>query len=447
MSLSSRIIIRLTITTAIATGISYGWLYIKQSHVDSYLRQLTLVKQAREVSSYIELSPDGSVEVDLPAKLSEAYNSPGSRYRYAVRDDAGRIIVTSGRLIGPLPKLLNAEERKFYQYKADADDASVLGAAVRTDLGNKSFYTQVEQTLPMTRSLNAAVFNEFFMDGGWLQIPFLFALLAVSAWTLSRSLAPLKEMAMLAAKIEPGSSTLRLPSKGIPTEILPLVSSFNKALDRLDEGLTQQREFNANAAHQLRTPLAVLAANIDTMPDAAVAEKLRLDVQLMTRIVHQLLLVARLETLNIQLDESVDLCQAARQAAEGLGPIAISAGKTLEVDEPKVPVVILGNALVVNIAISNLIENAINHSPPGGGVRIRVTPSASVDVCDAGPGVPPQLREKVFQRFWRGESNTEGAGLGLSIVRRIMYALKGTVSVTDSPEGGAQFTLQFPAMA
>ncbi len=447
MSLSSRIIIRLTITTAIATGISYGWLYIKQSHVDSYLRQLTLVKQAREVSSYIELSPDGSVEVDLPAKLSEAYNSPGSRYRYAVRDDAGRIIVTSGRLIGPLSKLLNAEERKFYQYKADADDASVLGAAVRTDLGNKSFYTQVEQTLPMTRSLNAAVFNEFFMDGGWLQIPFLFALLAVSAWTLSRSLAPLKEMAMLAAKIEPGSSTLRLPSKGIPTEILPLVSSFNKALDRLDEGLTQQREFNANAAHQLRTPLAVLAANIDTMPDAAVAEKLRLDVQLMTRIVHQLLLVARLETLNIQLDELVDLCQAARQAAEGLGPIAISAGKTLEVDEPKVPVVILGNALVVNIAISNLIENAINHSPPGGGVRIRVTPSASVDVCDAGPGVPPQLREKVFQRFWRGESNTEGAGLGLSIVRRIMYALKGTVSVTDSPEGGAQFTLQFPAMA
>ena len=81
MSLSSRIIIRLTITTAIATGISYGWLYIKQSHVDAYLRQLTLVRQAREVSSYIELSPDGSVEVGLPARLSEAYNSPGSRYR------------------------------------------------------------------------------------------------------------------------------------------------------------------------------------------------------------------------------------------------------------------------------------------------------------------------------------------------------------------------------
>ena len=214
MSLSSRIIIRLTITTAIATGISYGWLYIKQSRVDSYLRQLTLVKQAREISSYIELSPDGSVELALPARLSEAYNNPGSRYRYAVRDNAGRIIVTSGRLIGPLPKLLDAEEREFYQYKSDADDASVLGAAIRKNLGNKSYFTQVEQTLPMTRSLNAAVFNEFFMDGGWLQIPFLLALLAVSAWTLSRSLAPLKEMATLAARDRAGKLDIAVAVEG-----------------------------------------------------------------------------------------------------------------------------------------------------------------------------------------------------------------------------------------
>lgn len=447
MSLSSRIIIRITIATVIATGVSYGWLYIKQSHVEAYLRQLTLVKQAREVSSYIELSPDGSVEVDLPAELSEAYNSPGSRYRYAVRDQAGRTVATSSRRIGPLPKLLDTENRELYQYKAEADNASVLGAAVRTDLGNKSYFTQVEQSLPMTRSLNAAVFNEFFMDGGWLQIPFLLTILAISALTLRTSLAPLKDMASLAAQIEPGRSTLRLPSKDIPKEILPLIVSFNKTLDRLDEGLTRQREFNANAAHQLRTPLAVLTANIDTMADADTAQRLRHDVQLMTRIVHQLLLVARLETSSVELDEPVDLCQSVRQAAENLGPIAISTGKTLEVDEPDVPVVILGNTLVVRIAISNLIENALNYSPPGRAVRIRVTSKASVEVCDSGPGIPLQLREKVFQRFWRGESSTEGAGLGLSIVRRIMHALKGTVSVTDAPEGGAQFTLQFAATA
>jgi signal transduction histidine kinase len=446
-SLSSRIIARLTITTVIAAAAAYGWLYIKQSHVETYLRQRTLVRQAQEVASYISLKSDGSIDVDLPPKLSEAYNNPDSRYRYAVRDDGGRVVATSGRRVGPLPRLLHAEARDIYEYQADAEKATMVGAAVQTEIGQRSFYTQVEQTLPMMQSLNATVFNEFFMDGGWLQIPFFFALLAISALTLRKGLSPVKEMANLAAKIDPGNSTLRLPTEGISAEILPLVTSFNRALDRLDEGLTRQREFNANAAHQLRTPLAVLAANIDTMPDSAVAARLRHDVQIMSRIVHQLLLVARLETLNVRLDEPVDLRFAARQAAENLGPVAISTGKTLEVDEPDEPVLIRGNAMVVNIAISNLIENAIKHGPSGSSVRIRVTSYFSIDVCDSGPGIPLEFREKVFQRFWRGESSGDGAGLGLSIVRRIMHALKGSVFVTKAPEGGAQFTLQFPATA
>ena len=443
MSLSSRIIARLTITTTIAAAVAYGWLYLKQSRVDTYLRQRTLVRQAQEISTYISMGPDGSVDLDLPSRLSEAYNSPGSNYRYAVRDEAGRIVATSGRHVGPLPSVFQPKDRNLYEYRADASDTRMLGAAIRTNIGQKVLFTQVEQNLPMTQSLNAAVFNEFFMDGGWLGIPFLLALLGTSAITVRRSLSPLRELAVLAAKIDAGNSTLRLPAARIPAEIALLVASFNRVLDRLDEGLTRQREFNANAAHQLRTPLAVLSANIDTMTDTTVAGKLRYDVELMSRIVHQLLLVARLETLNVPLDEPVDLCLAARQAAESLGPIAISMNKTLEVEEPPDPVLVRGNTLVVTIAISNLVENALHHSPTGKAVRIRVSPGASVEVCDCGPGIPAEFRERIFERFWRGESNKEGAGLGLSIVRRIMHALNGTVSVTNAPEGGAQFTLHF----
>lgn len=106
MSLSSRIIVRLTLTTLVATAVAYGWLYIKQSRVDAYLRERSLMRQAEEVSSFIEMLPDGSVDLNLPAKLSEAYNSPGSRYRFAVRDEAGRIVATSGRRVGPLPRLI-----------------------------------------------------------------------------------------------------------------------------------------------------------------------------------------------------------------------------------------------------------------------------------------------------------------------------------------------------
>jgi hypothetical protein len=222
ISLSLRVIVRLAGTIVAASAVSYGWLYIKQSRVESYLRQRALVRQAQEISSFISIGADGSVDLDLPAKLLEAYNSPGSRYRYSVRDEAGLVVAASGRRVGPLPRVMTSQDRNAYEYRADAGNADALGAAVRTGIGQKVFFTQVEQTLPMTQSLNAAVFNEFFMDGGWLQIPFLLALLGVSALTVRKSLSPLKELATLAAKIDPGSSTLRLPSSGIPAEILPL---------------------------------------------------------------------------------------------------------------------------------------------------------------------------------------------------------------------------------
>ena len=113
MSLSSRIIVRLTITTVVAAAVSYGWLYVKQSRVEAYLRERTLVRQAQEISSFISTSRDGSVYLDLPSKLSEAYNNPGSRYRYAVRDEAGRVVATSGRRVGPLPDFMQAQDHPY----------------------------------------------------------------------------------------------------------------------------------------------------------------------------------------------------------------------------------------------------------------------------------------------------------------------------------------------
>jgi signal transduction histidine kinase len=445
MSLSTRIIVRVTITTFVAFGAYYGWLYLKQSHVEGYLSERALVRQAQEISNFISVNDNGSIDFNLPSQLLEAYNSPGSQYRYAIRDEVGRIVATSNRRAGALPEFMPSQHHHTYEYISEDAGKRLVGAAFRTTIGQRTFTTQVEQTAPELQSLSAAVFNEFIIDGGWLGIPFLAALLGITALTVKKTLAPLDELANLAAQINPGTSEVRLPHIGVPREILPLVSSINKALDRLDDGLRRQQDFNANAAHQLRTPLAVLSANIDIMDDKIIAAKLRYDVELMSRIVTQLLLVARLETLNIRLDEQVELSSAVRNAAENLGPVAISMSKTIEVDEPAGQIFVRGNGPVIIAAVSNLIENALNHSLIGGIVRIRVTSTPSIEVHDSGPGIPPEMREKVFERFWRGENSKEGAGLGLSIVRRIMHALNGSVSVSDALGGGAQFTLVFPA--
>jgi len=440
-SLAHKIIQRLMITTLVGTGVAYGWLYLKATHVQSYLEQRALVQQAREISDFIAVGENGDVVLNLPPRLSEAYNSVKSSYRYAVRDEAGRIVAASGRGVGPLPLLSGGQRRTYEQ---NSGDSRVVGAAIETPVGQRTFTTQVEEIAPRFQSINAAVFNEFIADGGWLIIVFLLVQLGISVVTVRRGLLPLEELSALAGKISPGNSNIRLPRSGVPQEILPLVAAVNSALDRLDEGMQQQREFTANAAHQLRTPLTVLAANIDMMSDAALAAKLRHDVDLMSRIVTQLLLVARLENLNINVDEQVELRAMAREAAENLGPLAISAQKTLEVDAPAAPVFVRGNTHAVVAAVSNLIENALNHSPPGGAVKIRVTATPSIEVLDCGPGVPQHMREKIFERFWRGESSKEGAGLGLAIVRRIMRALRGDVSVADAPGGGAKFSLELP---
>jgi signal transduction histidine kinase len=443
MSLSRKIIKRLMITTLLGTAIAYGWLYIKATSVENYLEQRALTQQAREISDFLSINEDGTVVLNLSPRLSEAYNSVKSSYRYAVRDEAGRIVAASGRGVGPLPLFLGNQRRTYEQ---GSGDVRVIGAAVETTLGRRTLTTQVEQIAPRFQSINAAVFNEFVADGGWLIILFLLAQLGISVFTVRRGLLPLEELSTLAGKISPGDSDIRLPQVGVPQEILPLVAAVNSALDRLDEGMQQQREFTANAAHQLRTPLTVLAANIDMMRDAALAAKLRYDVDIMSRIVTQLLLVARLENLNISVDDKVELSSTAREAAENLGPLAISTHKSLEVDEPTTPVFVRGNTRAIVAAVSNLIENALIHSPPGGAVRIRVTSNPSIEVLDSGPGVPPDLREKIFERFWRGETSSEGAGLGLAIVRRIMRTLKGDVSVSDAPDGGARFCLEFPAL-
>jgi signal transduction histidine kinase len=442
MSIAWKIIIRLALTTLVATAVAYGWLYVKAARVHDYLDQRALVQQAREISDFIAVSAAGAFELNLPARLSEAYNSPKSNYRYAVRDEAGRIVATSGRGIGPMPRLAGSANRTYEN--RDGEGGRILGAAITTTLAQGTYTTQVEQIAPRLASLHAAVFNEFVTDGGWLIIVFLLVQLGISAATVKRSLAPLQGLSALAERIKPGRSDIRLPQAGVPQESLPLVKAVNNALDRLDAGIQQQREFTANAAHQLRTPLAVIAANIDLMEDKKVADRLRYDVDLMSRIIGQLLLVARLEALGMRLDDQVELNAVVREAAENLGPLAIATHKTLEVDEPPAAVFVRGNGHAIAAAVSNLIENALNHSPPGGAVRIRVTAWPSIEVVDSGPGIAPDLHERIFERFWRGETSREGAGLGLSIVRRIMRALEGDVSVANAPEGGAKFSLEFP---
>lgn len=446
-SLLRQIVVSLTLTMVIAGLSSFGWLYLKTKWTDIALREQTLSDQARVIASYLKADENNSLTLNLPPRLAEAYFGPDSLYRYAIRDEDGRYLFDSGGTVAPLSDLLQ-RYRNLYDYDPDGPGPfRTFGAAVRANIGGRKVFIQVEQNIHDPQYLRMAVVDEFITDGGWLIIPFLLALLVISIAIVKRALASITRVSTVAKSIGSTFTNVRLPVDRVPLELLPLVQSMNGVLDRLEQGLQQQCEFNANAAHQLRTPLAVLMANLDTLTDPKLASRLRIDVEHMSRIVSQLLLLSKLETYRVNLDDDIDLNDVVTEIGGDFAPLALASGKSIEFIDRGNPVIIRTNAFAVRSALGNLIENAIKHTPTGAAVRLRVTSVPSIEIMDSGRGISLEQRERVFERFWRGDTSSGGAGLGLAIVDQIMKTLHGSVAVGEADGGGGLFTLIFPKAA
>jgi signal transduction histidine kinase len=288
---------------------------------------------------------------------------------------------------------------------------------------------------------------DFFTRVGWITAPILFLLLAIDVAIIRRAMHPVVAASTLAERIGPLRTDLRLPEIGMPREVQPLVHAVNQALDRLEEGFRGQREFTADAAHELRTPLAILRAQIDMIGDRELAQSLRHDVENMSRLVNQLLEMAELETFVIGPDETADLAAVSAEVASFLAPIALADDKRVAVTGARGPVLVHGNPDMLVRAVRNLVENALVHTPPASTVEIAVEAHGAISVYDRGPGVPATERDQIFRRFWRRDRRRQGsAGLGLSIVARIADQHGARVSVTDRAGGGAAFALTFPSL-
>jgi signal transduction histidine kinase len=446
-SLLRRIALGLSVTMAIACVCGLAWLFVKAKWANNTLRDRALLAQARDIAGHVEISPRNTIELHLPPFLAEAYSSSESRYSFAIRDADGQNLIGSSGHLGPLPDL-SGKDHKVYEYDSNQlQPHHVFGAAYRTQVGDRTIYVQVERVSKNASSLSKAVFEEFLIDGDWLELLFLFVLIGVCLWIVDRGLRPLRQISVIARSIGPANAHIRFSTDNVPKEILPCILSLNEVLDRLEKGLERQREFNANAAHQLRTPLAVLSANVQSLDDPATIERLKIDVDHMTRIVSQLLLTAQLESSTIDFAELVDLNELVADVAANLGPLAINADKSIRLERSDSRLFLRTSSFALKAVLQNLIENAIKHTPRETSVFVRVTGLPAVDVIDSGSGISEELRSKVFERFWRGDNWADGAGLGLSIVQKIMTAMHGTVTVADAPGGGAQFTIRFPRNA
>lgn len=399
--------------------------WLLNSEID-HLHRAAMRAQAETLAERIAVQPNGKVTFNLPESLRGLYSEAYGRYQYDIRDADGRLLFSSHKKVD------------------EAESETISGADVTKTIGGKTVRIQVAEDLSHRDVITDDIISNFFRRVGWITIPILLILLATDIIIFRRAIAPLWKASEEASNIGPARTDIRLPTEQIPREIMPLVTAVNQALDRLEDGFRVQRQFTADAAHQLRTPLAILRTRIETLGDGAARQALHADIEAMSRIVAQLLEIAELDTLVLDPGETADLRAVCAEVVGSIAPFAIAQHKDIALKGTDAPVLIHGNSEMLQRAIFNLAENAIKFTAKDTSVDVEVGDDGVVRVRDCGPGIAEAERELIFQRFWRRDrQRSDGAGLGLSIVRGVADDHAATVAVENLPGGGAEFTLRF----
>ena len=450
-SLQLRLVVRLAALFIVGSAALVGVLVWRAYDTAGTLAERELSLRAADLAQYVAPGPDGTARLALPAVLREAYAAAPDSDIFAIRGRNGRVIAAMPEAFGAVAERWPAptDDPSYFHLPGLAgktQDYYGLGIGLDSAAGPLSIW--VARAAGAT-ALVHSLLEEFVLDIAWVIPLFMLLALGVAILAIRSTLRPIREVSEIAASIGPSTTSVRLPQANLPSEIVPLVSAVNRALGRLEQGFAVQRQFTANAAHELRTPLAIITGALENLEPNPEVGKLKIDVARMNRLVEQLLSVARLDAIALDVSGKVDLNDVAHQAVANLAPWALAQGRTIAFVGADRPVIVGGNAYAIDDAIRNLIENAVVHAPPHTEVTVSVSADGSIDVRDRGPGVPQEDRERIFERFWRGRAaSSHGAGLGLAIVAEIMKAHGGNVEVNAGPHGGAVFTLVFlPALA
>jgi two-component system sensor histidine kinase TctE len=369
-------------------------------------------------------------------------------------DDAER----SGRVHFRTETLHGTPVRIAYAWVNLQPPPSDTGASPGQGAEPRLALVQVAETLEK----RAQLANEIIKGVILPQFIILPVILALVWFALSRGLSPLAQL-QERIRARPPDDLSPIDSRQVPEEISPLVGSLNDMLARLGSTIDAQKRFIADAAHQMKTPLAGMRMQSELAlrqldPDEIhrSLEQLAKSSESATRLVNQLLALARAENqphAGLALDP-LDLSLLARAVVQDWVPASFTHEIDLGYEDPDGPLEILGDGMMLRELLSNLIDNALRYTPPGGSVTVRVRSDAGLallEVEDTGPGIAPGERPRVFERFYRIlGSSASGSGLGLAIVREIARQHGAEIEIFNNPRStnkkypGSLFRLTFP---
>ncbi|MET0026196.1 MAG: ATP-binding protein [Candidatus Thiodiazotropha sp.] len=372
----------------------------------------------------------------------------GHRYEakiaFLIKGDNGRTYLRSN-----LPAEFNEFQEGYHNVIIEEKEWRMFGMKE----GKSAFNVQVGELL----SLRQETVSEIVFNSLW---PIIFSLpiMGLLIWLMvGGGLKPLK---IIARKVENREANALDPIAidNVPTEVVPMVESLNSLFHRVQAALDNERRFTADAAHELRTPLAALKTLAQAKSLAGNLEhrdfldQIIRGVDRLTHLLEQLLTLARMDSQSMG-DAHVEPVDLQQETITILSTIAASAlEKDIEIsyDGPNDPVVVTGYAPAIQILLRNIIDNAIRYTPERGEVSVRLERhdnQVALEVIDTGPGVPEDQQQGLYQRFRRGETaQAQGSGLGLAIVKRIVDLHRAVIKMQNrSDRSGLKMSVLFPA--
>lgn len=333
---------------------------------------------------------------------------------------------------------------------------TVNGQELRTyATWNDSHTLLLQIAEPMTRSVELSTW--IYAHLAVLALLLLPVAMLLIWWILTRSMSPLRRLASDVSLRSP-DDLRAVKAADAPSEVAPLVDAMNRLFVRVRDALQMERRFTADAAHELRSPLAAIRTNAQVMAGARNEAELReagtdlmASVDRSTRLIDQLLLLARIEGSASATPAFSEIDLGTLASEECSVQRVLAGSRKIEISLEAVPVIVRGEASLLSVLLRNLLDNAVRYSPDGSHVHVcvrdRQQGGAEIEVTDNGPGIPATERERVYERFYRVLGNeATGSGLGLSIVSRIAALHGASVRTREGPDGrGACFIVSFPA--
>jgi two-component system sensor histidine kinase TctE len=442
-SLRGRLTVALLLMFLIGLGAALIFSHREAWKEEKQLQETILRSEACEYLAALDISSGGEIAVSLPPPIWPH----DANVTYTLYDGHRQPVALSPGLSQPLPFLkVSGPDACGHLRRVEPEKQMVLAA--RAPGGHTLVMAMAEpHGLPVLE-----IFLYEVSELTAVFVPFALASFAL-IWLIGRwSLLPVGRAAREAAGIGPANPSGRISVASLPSELGPLVKAVNGALERLDQAYGTQRRLTADAAHELRTPLAVLSLRLQRAKLDAVVDwpALESDLAQMSRLVGQLLDLARKEDPTRRNDPAclrpVNLSRIVREAAAAVLPLAEAKGRSLEIEAPDA-VPANGRPDDLRDAVRNLLDNALVHGE--GTIRVTVSEQhdgthavASIEVADEGPGIAEGLRDLVFERFRKAVPTSPGAGLGLAIVREVARAHGGEVRVEPGP--GCRIQLFLP---